>query len=1166
MGITFADLVDPQHLQSMAEALHRVSGIPIGIIDIDGTILVSTGWQEICTRFHRVHPECLERCHASDRFIVEQIATLPPTGHIAYKCQNGLWDLAIPILVDGRHLATCFLGQFFFEDEQPDRAFFREQAEQFGFDPDAYLAALDQVPIFSREKVDNIIAYDRQLVAMLSELGLNNLRLRARFELLEAAISQLQREIDQRVHAEAERDRFFDLSPDFFCILTPNGQLLRVNPALAQALGFSVDELLTLPFPTQIHPDDLQPTLTEMQRVLDGGASGPFTLRLLHRNGTLIWTEWTGVSDGQAIYAAGRDVTHNHLHHAAMAEEIAARKQAEANLLTARHQLQLQVACINRIQGLFISESHPDALFNTLIREILIFTNSTYGFITKITHKIKYYIKLHHLVNLHLTSSIQQTTTLSTHDKSSLCILDKNCIIAMPVFTGQPLIANHLTWQHRRCGLPIDHPALHAYLGVPIKRGDEVIGILGLANRSTGYDQTIVDALMPVVAACAQIIEGYDNRQQRLETEARLRKSEELLHSTFEATRDGILVVDGYGAVLRTNSRFRQMWRIPDDILLTGRDSDLLKHVLPQLADPERFLTKVEELYRQQEIDTDQILFKDGRIFERYSSPLSGKDGFRGRVWIFSDITERKQAEAALQENEQRLREIAATLGEGLYVVGVDWRISFINPTALHMLGWREEEVLGQSSHPLFHHSHPDGSHYPSECCLLCPVLEQGQIVHSDQDWLWHRDGHGFPVALIASPILRDGKVQGAVVVFRDITVSKRTEEELRLAKEVAEKAARVKGEFLAAMSHEIRTPMNVVLGMSELLLETALNDEQRRYTETMHHSGKALLTVINDVLDFSRIEAGRITLADLPFSPRQVVEETARLMRLAAQEKGLMLVETLADGVPERILGDDGRVRQVLLNLLGNAIKFTHQGRVDVSLSWQTDEPGTLLFRVLDTGIGIAPEQLPHIFEQFIQADAGINRRYGGTGLGLAICRRLVERMGGRIWVESEPHEGSLFCFTLPVRLASHTPPIPDATPADPLAGTSGLDILLAEDVEENRILFAAYLAASPHRLVMVHDGLAAVERVRMQPFDVIIMDIQMPGMDGYTATRQIRTWEQQNHRSPIPIIALSAHAMEGEMERSREAGCTRYLSKPIRKKALLEVLRTIAVTGCQK
>ncbi|MBF0294643.1 MAG: response regulator [Magnetococcales bacterium] len=510
------------------------------------------------------------------------------------------------------------------------------------------------------------------------------------------------------------------------------------------------------------------------------------------------------------------------------------------------------------------------------------------------------------------------------------------------------------------------------------------------------------------------------------------------------------------------------------------------------------------------------------------------------------------------ESDAARMWEITANLAEGLYVVDRDGRITFINRFALNSLGWREDEALGRNAHALFRYIRGDGASCPIE-----RVLGAAQAVVTEEGTLQDRQGNVIPVAMNVSPILRDHAVTGAVVSFRDITKRKQVEEDLQQARARAEEAARVKGEFLAAMSHEIRTPMNVVLGMSELLLESALDPEQRHYAETMHQSGKVLLGVINDVLDFSRLESGRITVVATPFSPRKVVEEVTHLMQMSAEEQGVILLSGVGAAVPEAVLGDDGRVRQVLINLIGNAIKFTPEGQVTVSLTMDHQEENTLLFKVTDTGIGIPGELLEVIFDQFIQADAGVNRRYGGSGLGLAISRRLVELMGGRIWVKSRQGAGSIFCFTLPARPVAALPQgetMPEEGGVAPVWTGRPLTILLAEDVKMNQALFLAYLVQTPHAVVVAEDGREALNRVKEGRFDVVIMDVQMPEMDGLTATRLIRAWEREAGRPPMPIIALTAHALEGERLRCLEAGCDRYFTKPIRKKVLLEVLEGVA------
>ena len=317
---------------------------------------------------------------------------------------------------------------------------------------------------------------------------------------------------------------------------------------------------------------------------------------------------------------------------------------------------------------------------------------------------------------------------------------------------------------------------------------------------------------------------------------------------------------------------------------------------------------------------------------------------------------------------------------------------------------------------------------------------------------------------------------------------------------------------------------------------------------------------VINDVLDFSRIESGRFTVSDLPFFPRQVVEEIVPLMRMTAERKGLALLEEILPNIPDAIFGDDGRVRQVLINLLGNAIKFTQTGQVSVRLSIHPEEPNSLLFSVADTGIGIAPEYINHIFEHFTQADSGITRRFGGTGLGLAISKKLVELMGGRIWVESRLGQGSTFFFTLPAHPVETSEPLVAPLERTVEITTRSLRILIAEDSPDNQMLFQVYLKKTPHHLVIVNDGAEAVARVKNEAFDLLLTDIEMPNMDGYAATRAIRQWEREEGRQSLIIMALSAHAGIEKAGESLAAGCNEHLTKPIKKQALLDAIQRVA------
>ena len=441
------------------------------------------------------------------------------------------------------------------------------------------------------------------------------------------------------------------------------------------------------------------------------------------------------------------------------------------------------------------------------------------------------------------------------------------------------------------------------------------------------------------------------------------------------------------------------------------------------------------------------------------------------------------------------------------------------------------------------------------------------------------------------SPINELDELTSAVA--RLVTEREDGREALERALVAAEAANRVKSEFLANMSHEIRTPMNGVLGMIDLMLETPLNDQQREYGTIVKQSAESLIRIINEILDFSRIEAGKLAVESLPCDVRQCVKEASATLQSRAREKGLPMTIDIDATVPTRVLSDAVRLRQVLLNLIGNAIKFTTAGRIVVRCERLADEPEepistdmTLHFTVIDSGIGIAPAKHQSIFDAFSQEDGSITRRYGGTGLGLTISRRLVELMGGRIWVESEVGQGSRFHFTvragqvvapaltasaphggLPAAAcatgaiasttasskASASPSAgPSAASAAPLRGpqtsAAPLKILVAEDNPTNQILLRMILERDGHAVVVANHGGEAVTRYSEGGFDLVLMDMQMPEMDGLDATRAIRTLEAAQGITAVPILAITANAMQGDRERCLDAGMNDYLAKPVR------------------
>lgn len=534
----------------------------------------------------------------------------------------------------------------------------------------------------------------------------------------------------------------------------------------------------------------------------------------------------------------------------------------------------------------------------------------------------------------------------------------------------------------------------------------------------------------------------------------------------------------------------------------------------------------------------------------------------------------REWAANALRESEEKFRSISMSAQDAIVMMDSAGNVSYWNPAAERIFGYGREETLGKPvqayiSSPAFYEAFADVF---MEWRITGQGRPGGRIVELEAN---RKDGSTVAIELSLSSVML-GNILHAMGIFRDISERKKAEEELRdsekrlrIAKEAAEAANRAKSQFLANMSHEIRTPMNGVLGMVELLRGTELTPKQSRFAETIQRSGEALLELINDILDFSKIEAGKMELQSVNFSLRKTVGEVTEMLFQRAQRKGLSLTAATADGVPDLLVGDRMRLQQVLMNLTSNAVKFTDQGHVSITVSC-TEQGATsalLLFEVEDTGIGVPADAQPTIFNSFSQVDGSATRRYGGSGLGLAIAKQLSEMMGGQIGVESELGEGSVFWFT--VRLLKQKDAVADTSrpvlAADEMTASNrnhvSFRVLLVEDNRVNQEVAKAMLQTIGCRVDVAGDGKEAVAAATRVSYDAVLMDCQMPKMDGYDATRLLREWETSRTErgeeiKRLPIIALTAHAMKGDRERCVEAGMDDYLSKPYKINTLCEVL----------
>ncbi len=637
-------------------------------------------------------------------------------------------------------------------------------------------------------------------------------------------------------------------------------------------------------------------------------------------------------------------------------------------------------------------------------------------------------------------------------------------------------------------------------------------------------------------------------------TEDELAFSSLRLHNVIANLNDAILLVDEQGRVLLTNNEFCQLHQLPlspDELIGLNLSACL------GLVDSRSAHTAgncLRDLFRERWQGLETLQMPDERVFQRRSQPICHQQENIGHLWTFQDITQQVKDDHTLKLREQKYQAIIENMSLGLVEVDLDYRVRHVNDSFCEIVGYEEQEMIQTSIFSLICGANDSNLLRNKQIERLQGLSDvyEAQMITKNGIVKW---------LLIGGAPLYDenNTVTGTTGIFMDITHQKQLEINLREAKKQAEESSKAKEMFLANMSHEIRTPMNAILGMSQLLAKTPLSKTQDNYLNAISTSAENLLVIINDVLDLSKIDAGKLTIEHIGFSTEALCQQIEKTLHYKAEEKGLNFVTWVKAGIPDVLIGDPYRITQVLLNLAGNAIKFTEKGQVTVSceLTDFTEQDVLVDFTVSDTGIGIAPEYLSRIFNAFSQEDSSVTRKFGGTGLGLSICRRLVGLMGGELRIESEKKQGTVISFSLRLPIGSATD-----MPSKQLsfgtkaihAGIKGRRVLLVEDNDFNRLLAKSFLTQASVEVIEAENGAVALDLVRQAatPFDLILMDVQMPVMNGLETTEFLR----QELALTTPIVALTANAIRGEQQKCLSAGMNDYLAKPFQEQDLLKMV----------
>ncbi|WP_062151592.1 PAS domain S-box protein [Beggiatoa leptomitoformis] len=928
----------------------------------------------------------------------------------------------------------------------------------------------------------------------------------------------------------------------------------QANNSFCMMLGYPANRVIGKNEADFTHAEDNNGGQQWVMQVLEYSISPhPLEKRYVHRDGHIVWAAISSTLQ--------RDINGKPVYLITQVVNITEQKKAEAEIKRLNIELEQRVArrtaelsLISQILSLFIRSNESPLVFETMLQRILELTESEFGFIADVVYDTigQPYLKCHaigYLIKQNELSAHFQPLALAGHQIRKL-----DNPLGLVIQQGERMIINEYATEADE--FPRHYPPVHNFLGLPLYRGEHLIGMLGLHNRITNYSEELADSLEPIISTFSQLIEAFHNEQKRQRAEEALRKNQQFLQTLIDSLPVAVFVRDirdcGFEFVA-WNKACEQFFGFNAETVLGKMAHDCMPITLANK------LTQSDEIVLDygQALEIAETQIDSPNLGHRILQPVKVPifDEQHNPLYILciaEDITIRKHAEESIAQKTAILEATLENMGQGILMVDKQWRLVAYNQRVIELLKFPAEFLKHRPNFAEIVRNWNE-HHGIKEHLLQDTELNTQQM-----------DSFTIEMPIIGDRVIEMGHFPivdgGFVRTFTDITEHKQIEESLRQAKNQAEAANRAKSAFLANMSHELRTPMNAILGFSQLMQrDPHITPNLQENLEIINRSGEHLLALINDVLAMSKIEAGRMMLNEQNFDLYHLLDGLHDLFHLQAINKDLNVIFQIADNIPHYIRTDENKLRQVLINLLGNAIKFTNQGDITLTVSHvnapATNNKARLHFQVKDTGPGIAKHEITHLFKAFGQTSTG-QQAQEGTGLGLRISQEFVRLMEGEITVESWLGQGTIFSFEINVTLidASDVPfkettrRIIGLAPEQPV-----YRLLVVEDRWENRELICRLLEPLGFAVQKAANGQEAVAIwAKWQPH-LIWMDIRMPVMDGVAATRSIKA--RKTAQQTI-IIALTAGAFEEERAAMLEAGCDDFVTKPFREEIIFEKL----------